>query len=196
MNNPKLKNHIERIFAKSIEVKQKTLEENLSDILRIAINIEQVFRRHGKVVLFGNGGSASDAQHVAGEFVNRFLLDRQALPAIALTTDTSVITSIANDVGYDYIFARQVEALVHQKDVVIGISTSGNSLNVLKGINSAAKQGAKTIGLSGQEGGELRDLVDICICVPSDSTPRVQESHITILHTVCELVEKMLYGDY
>jgi len=152
--------------------------------------VAAAYRAGGKVVLCGNGGSAADAQHIAAELVGRFLLERRALPALALTTNTSSLTAIANDKNYEDVFRRQVEALVDGKDVVIGISTSGNSANVIKAMEEAKKKGARTIALTGRGGSKLAEAADLTITVPSDSTPRIQEAHITIGHIICELVEK------
>ena len=146
----------------------------------------------GKVILFGNGGSAADAQHIAGELVGRFKLDRPALPAMALTANTSILTAMANDCGYNTVFSRQVEALVTGKDVVIGISTSGASPNVIEALAMAKAKGARTIGLTGDQGSRMTEVTDLVIAVPSDDTPRIQEAHITIGHIVCELVEREL----
>ena len=148
-----------------------------------------------KLVLFGNGGSAADAQHIAAELVNKLKLERSALAALAFTTDTSILTSVANDYDYSRVFARQVEALVQEGDVVIGISTSGSSLNVIKGIEAAKEKGARTIGFTGKGGGELVQIADLTIEVPSSDTPRIQEAHITILHIICFLVEGELFGE-
>jgi D-sedoheptulose 7-phosphate isomerase len=147
------------------------------------------------VILFGNGGSAADAQHVVGELVNKFQLEREVLPAIALTTDSSVLTSIANDYDYSRVFAHQVGAWAKEGDVVIGISTSGNSANVIEAVKVAKEKGAKTIGFTGSGGGKLAELVDLVVRVPSDETPRIQESHITIFHIICYLVERELFGN-
>ncbi len=147
----------------------------------------------GKLVLFGNGGSAADAQHAAAEFVGRFNVERRGFPAIALTVDTSILTSIANDYGFDKIFSRQVEALVSEKDIIIAISTSGNSVNVLNGIVEAKKRGAKVIGFTGKNGGKMAKLCDILLNVNSADTWHVQEAHIVILHTICKLTEGILH---
>jgi D-sedoheptulose 7-phosphate isomerase len=181
-------------LRESMAVKALLIEQHLPTIARITEMLAAAFRSGGKVVLFGNGGSAADAQHVAAEMVNRFLLERRALPAMALTTDTSILTSMANDAGFERVFARQVEALVCEGDVAIALSTSGNSPNVLDGILAARERGAKTIGFTGRDGGKLVELVDICFCVPSDSTPRIQEAHVTVLHAICEVVEQELFG--
>lgn len=188
---------IKEILAESVEVKNKIAHDLtlLKEIERVASVILEAYRKRKKVILFGNGGSAADAQHIAGELVNRFRIERAALPAIALTTDTSVLTSIANDYDYSRVFARQVEALVREGDVVIGISTGGNSSNVLKGIEMARGKGAMTIGFTGRNGGRLARMVDLAVNVPSDETPRVQEAHITIFHIICFLVEGELFGE-
>jgi len=169
-------------------------KSKVNEIERMVDFIITAYKAGGKVVLFGNGGSAADAQHIAGELVGKFKLNRQALPAIALTTNTSILTAVANDYGYETVFSRQVEALVNEKDVVIGISTSGNSLNVVETIKTAKMKGAKTIGLTGGNDGKLVEVADLVLMVPSDSTPRIQEAHITIGHIVCELVERELSG--
>jgi len=188
---------VKDILNESIRVKKKIVDDPslLSQINRISSIIIEAYRKKNKVILFGNGGSAADAQHIAGELVNRLHLEREALPAIALTTDSSVLTSIANDYDYSRIFARQVEALAKEGDVVIGISTSGGSSNVIEAVKTAKEKGAKTVGFTGKKGGKLAELVDFVISVPSDETPRIQESHITILHIICCLVERELFGD-
>ena len=179
-------------LEESARIKKAIAESKIDEIESMVKLIITAYKIGGKVVLFGNGGSAADAQHLAGELVGQFALKRQAFPAIALTTDTSVLTAVANDYGYDAVFSRQVEALVNEKDVVIGISTSGNSPNVIEAIKLAKTKGAKTIGLTGGNGGKLAKVADLVLIVPSDSTPRIQEAHITIGHIVCELVEKEL----
>jgi D-sedoheptulose 7-phosphate isomerase len=146
-----------------------------------------------KILLAGNGGSAADAQHWAAELVSRFYYDRPGLPAIALTTDTSALTAIGNDYGYEYTFARQVEALGRTGDVFIAISTSGNSANIIRAVNAAKSQGMQVIGFSGQEGGKLAPLADLCFCVPSVDTPRVQEGHGFIGHLLCGLIEAEIF---
>jgi len=188
---------VKEILNESIRVKKKIVDDPslLSQINQISSVIIEAYRKKNKVILFGNGGSAADAQHIAGELVNRLHLEREALPAIALTTDSSVLTSIANDYDYSRIFARQVEALAKKGDVVIGISTSGSSSNVIEAVKVAKEKGAKTVGFTGNKGGKLAERVDFVVSVPSDVTPRVQESHITILHIICCLVERELFGD-
>jgi D-sedoheptulose 7-phosphate isomerase len=174
----------------SIETKQRVLDEEMATLQEITQLLIQTLAAGRKVLIFGNGGSAADSQHIAGELVSKFRRERQALPAIALTTDTSILTSIGNDYGFDYLFARQIEALGQAGDVAWGISTSGNSPNVLRAVKTAREQGLITLGFTGQDGGELKNLVDICFCVPSPSTPRIQEVHITVAHALCELVER------
>ena len=187
---------IAQALEESIATKQRVLETQLGDIAAFAAHLTKTLGRpRGKVLLCGNGGSAGDAQHVAGEFVNRFLFDRRALPGIALTTDTSVMTAIGNDSSYDEIFSRQVEALGNEGDALIAISTSGNSPNVLRAVEAARGRDMVTLGLTGGTGGALATACDLCLTVPSPETPRIQEAHITILHIVCQLVEQALCGD-
>jgi len=183
---------IAKRLNESARLKEEIARKSAGEIQAIAELIIGAYRNGGKVVLFGNGGSAADAQHIAAELVGKFLLKRQAFPAVALTTNTSIMTAIANDCGYDEVFSRQVEALVTGKDVVIGISASGNSQNVINAIALAMKKGAKTVGLTGGDGGELAKIAELTLIVPSDSAPRIQEAHITIGHIICELVEKEL----
>lgn len=183
---------IEEIEA-SIDLKRRTLESQLPVIVAIAERIVDTFQRGGKILLCGNGGSAADAQHIAAEFVSRFRRERRGLPAIALTTDTSILTAIGNDYGYERVFARQVEALGQQGDAVIGISTSGTSASVLAAMRTARNGGMATIGLTGATGGLLIGHADLCLCVPSQNTARIQEVHITVAHVVCEIVERTLF---
>lgn len=181
------------VFSDSIIAHCATVQllGQLEPILAEACNsIIEAFNNGNKVLLFGNGGSAADAQHIAAELVGRFKLQRRGLPAIALTTDTSIITALGNDYTFEYVFCRQVEALAQKGDIVIGISTSGNSPNVLKGIQSAAAAGCTTIGLLGGNGGTLKSEVDIAIVVPSNETPRIQECHILLGHIMCDVVER------
>lgn len=187
---------IEEYLRESVKLNTEILNDLslLTIIKEMSLAIIEAYQNKKKLILFGNGGSAADAQHIAAELVNRFGLERIALPAIALTTDTSVLTSIANDYDYSKIFARQVEALAEKGDVVIGISTSGASLNVIKGIEVAREKGAKTIGLTGKNGGKLARTADLVLKVPSNDTPRIQEAHITILHVICYLIEKRLFA--
>jgi D-sedoheptulose 7-phosphate isomerase len=147
-----------------------------------------------KLLVMGNGGSAADSQHFVAEIVGRFKMERKALPAVALSTDTSILTAIGNDYGFDSIFSRQVEALAAPGDIVVGLSTSGNSPNVLKALNAARELGCRTIGLLGKDGGSIMAACDLALVVPSTDTPRIQEGHITVIHIVCDLVEKKLFG--
>lgn len=179
-------------LAASRDLQARILESQPAAVARIADMISQAFRGGSKLVLFGNGGSAADAQHVATEFVSRFKHERAALPAIALTTDTSLLTAIGNDYSYDHVFARQVRALVRPGDIAVGISTSGNAASVLGGILAARECGARTIGFTGERGGRLRDLADICYHAPSDDTALIQQAHITVWHAICLVVEQDL----
>ena len=190
-----MSNEIVRRLEESILIKQAVAKSKIREIEDMAKLIITAYRTGGKVVLFGNGGSAADAQHIACELVGRFALKRRAFPAIAFTTNTSTLTAVANDYGYNAVFSRQVEALVNEKDVVVGISTSGDSPNVVEAIEMAKMKGARTIGLIGGDGGRLAEVADLVLIVPSDSTPRIQEVHITIGHIICELVEKELASD-
>lgn len=181
---------IVRTIEESILVKQGVLRTMAPALLQAAEVLIASLNSGGKLILFGNGGSAGDAQHIAAELVGRFERERRALPAIALTTNSSTLTAIGNDYGYDKIFSRQVEAWAHLGDVAIGITTSGNSPNVLEGIAAAKAKGAKTIGMTGEKGGKLASQVDLCLKVPSSNTARIQESHIMIGHILCLLIEK------
>lgn len=160
---------------------------------RVAAVCIDALRRGNKILFAGNGGSAADAQHLAGELVSRFNYDRPGLPAFALTTDTSVLTAIGNDYGYEHLFARQIEAVGSRGDVFIGISTSGRSPNILKALEAARAKGVISVGLTGRGGGRMADLCDHCLHVPSDATPRIQEGHITIGHTLCWLIEQQMF---
>ena len=180
---------IEKEFNEHIK-SVKLLHNLTKDVAASAKICIQGLKIGGKILLFGNGGSAADAQHFAAELVGRFKVTRKGLPAIALTTDTSVLTSISNDFGYSNIFERQVEALATNRDIIIGISTSGNSENVIKGLKMASKLKCKTIGLTGQDGGEMHNICDVTLPVPSHDTPRIQEMHIIIGHTICHLIDK------
>ncbi len=179
-------------LEESAQVKRAIARNQADQIENIASLIIAAYRTGGKVVLLGNGGSAADAQHIAAELVGQFAIKRQALPAIALNTNTSILTAVANDYGYEAVFSRQIEALAQTGDIVIGISTSGNSANVIAAIKTAKMKGAKTIGLTGGNGGKLAEVADLGLIVPSESTPRIQEAHITIGHIICELVEMEL----
>lgn len=190
-----MKDQITQIFRNSIKAKRDFLEKNCGSLVAAIQVIIHAFRSGGKVLLFGNGGSAADAQHLAAEFVNRYRLDRPALPAIALTTDSSTITSIANDVNFDEVFVKQIRALGKTGDIAIAISTSGNSVNVLRAVECSRQMGLRTIGLTGGNGGELGSLVEHSLCVSgTTNTARIQEAHILIGHVMCEIVEETLYG--
>lgn len=183
-------------LKKSITTKQEVIERNVPLLTEIAKVMHEAFRHGHKLLIFGNGGSAADSQHIAAEFVSKFNFDRQALPAIALTTDTSILTSISNDYDYSRVFARQVEALGKPGDVALGISTSGNSLNVIEAMRTATEVGLKTIGFTGLDGGHLKEEAEYCFRVPSNSTPRIQEVHITVAHALCGLLETRLCASY
>jgi D-sedoheptulose 7-phosphate isomerase len=185
-----MRDRIKDIILESIQVKEGLLRANIGQILEIAELVIGCLKKGGKLILFGNGGSASDSQHIAAELVGRFKKDRSGLPAIALTTNTSVLTSLANDYGYEIVFARQIEALGQKNDLAMGISTSGKAKNVTSAIKQAKKMGIKTIALTGGDGGDLAKLADLSLVVPSSVTARVQEAHITIGHIICELVEQ------
>lgn len=185
---------IKSIVADSLDVKRRYFDEHAPEVERAALMIADAFKRGGKLLLFGNGGSAADAQHIAGEFINRFLpQDRRALPAIALSTDGGVLTCIANDTGFVNVFARQVEALGAAGDVCFAITTSGNSENVIKAIEEARAKEMKVIGLLGRDGGVCAPLCDLALVVPSKDTQRIQETHNLIGHVLCELVEMILF---
>jgi D-sedoheptulose 7-phosphate isomerase len=170
------------------------IEDNLvGEISSAATAIAEALQRGNKILIMGNGGSAADAQHMAAEIVGRFRLERKGLPAIALTTDTSILTSVGNDYGFESVFSRQVEALAAAGDLVIGISTSGNSPNVKKALVQARETGCRTIGLLGKDGGAIKDYVDMALTVSANDTPRIQEGHITIIHIICDLVERKLF---
>lgn len=177
-----------RAMIELIEQDMVPLISNMSILLSDALN------RGNMVLVMGNGGSAADSQHFVAEIVGRFKMERKALPAISLTTDTSILTAIGNDYGFDSVFSRQVEALAAPGDVVIGISTSGNSPNVLKALTLAKERGCRTVGLLGKDGGTIKPVCDLALVVPSEDTPRIQEGHTTIIHIVCDLVEKALFG--
>lgn len=184
-----------RELEESANIK-RMMAQNLSDIIvEAAQTILNAYKAGGKVLLIGNGGSAADAQHIAAELVGRFRLERAALPAIALTTNTSTLTALANDYGYDAVFSRQLEALANDKDVLIAITTGGTSPNILKAVETAQSKGVFVIGLTGGSGGKLKGMADLTIVVPSDNTARIQEAHITIGHIICHLVEKGLFNE-
>jgi D-sedoheptulose 7-phosphate isomerase len=187
-----MRERIKDILLESIQVKEEILRNQVNQIYEIAQLMIDCLKKDGKVIVFGNGGSASDSQHIAAELVGRFKKDRSALAGIALTTNTSILTSLANDYGYDVVFSRQVEALGKKNDVVLGISTSGKAKNVALGIKQAKKMGIKTVALSGGDGGDIVKLADVSLLVPSKITARIQEAHITIAHIICEMIEQEL----
>jgi len=181
---------IEFEFNEHLKASKATME-SIGDSLEIAAKLcIESLKNGGKILIFGNGGSAADAQHIAAELVGRYKAERKGLAAIALTTDTSALTSIGNDYGYKRVFDRQVEALANEGDAVIGISTGGSSANVISALNLANKLGCTTIGLSGRDGGEMNTLCDINLVVPAEDTPRIQEMHIVIGHTICHLIDQ------
>ena len=193
--------NVEQCFADQIRASISTKQAILSDeglmrnIAAAAQMIVDAYEQGKKTLLAGNGGSAADAQHIAGEFVSKFYFDRPGIASIALTTDTSIITAIGNDYGYDKLFSRQIQAQGSAGDVFIGISTSGNSANLVEALRMCGQKGIKTIGLTGFTGGEMDSMCDLCIKVPSGETPRIQESHILIGHIICCIVEEKLFGD-
>ncbi len=188
-----MKDKILRVFEESISVKEKFARENLDTIIEVSKAIADVFNDGKKLILFGNGGSAADASHIAAEFVNRFKRERPGLPAIALNTDMAVITSIANDYDYSEVFARQLKSLADEGDIVLAISTSGNSGNVLKAMDVAKKKKLKTIAFTGAKGEKFASKATYAFIVPSDNTPRIQETHITLGHVLCQMVEEILF---
>jgi len=190
--NAHIRDLIRARLEESARVQRAVADQAADDIAAAARTIVDAFRSGHKLLLCGNGGSAADAQHVAGELVGRYLQERRPLPAIALTADSAMLTAIGNDYGFDRVFARQVEALARPGDVLMAISTSGSSPDVLAAVEAARKLGAKTIGLTGETGGKLTALVDLCFRVPSAETPRIQEAHIAVAHVICELVEAEL----
>jgi D-sedoheptulose 7-phosphate isomerase len=188
-----MKDHIVKLFKESCQVKEAFINDNLGKLVNVIEVLTAALKAGNKIMIFGNGGSAADAQHIAAEFINRFIIERPPLPAIALTTDTSVITSIGNDYDFSEIFAKQIRALGQQGDVAWGISTSGNSSNVLKGLELAKKMGLITLAFTGKDGGAIAQMADLSLNVSSSSTARIQETHITAGHAICELVDIKLF---
>jgi D-sedoheptulose 7-phosphate isomerase len=182
---------IRRILQETLQV-QQALFDHVDLIQQIAAALTHALRTAHKILLCGNGGSAADAQHVAAELMGRFARERAAWPVLALTTNSSAMTAIANDYDFERVFARQVEGLAAAGDIVVGISTSGNSPNVIRALETARAKGCLTIGLTGEDGGYLKDVADLCFRAPSNNTPRIQEAHIVVWHMVCELVERDL----
>jgi D-sedoheptulose 7-phosphate isomerase len=196
MNTEDALHHVTASLKEGAELREKLARQCGRAIVEGAFMLAECLESGGKLLFFGNGGSAADAQHLAAEFVGRFVKERRALPAIAFTTDTSILTAVGNDYGFDQVFSRQVQALGQPNDVAIGISTSGNSPNVLLAFREASKMGLKTIGLAGKDGGQLARSVDLPIVVPASNTARIQECHIAIGHLFCELVEERMFpGD-
>jgi len=189
-----MKDTIHAAFTAHREVMEGVERELGPKLPIVAGMLVDAFRNGKKLLVMGNGGSAADAQHLAAEIVGRFRLERRGLPAVALTTDSSILTAIGNDYGFDAVFRRQVEALATAGEVVMGISTSGSSENVLAALRLARETGCPTIGLLGRDGGSIRDIVDLELTVPGMDTPRIQEGHITIIHILCDLVERRLFG--
>ena len=187
-----MKDIILNILEAGIKAKRHCIENSMNDIIKATDMLASCFLSGNKVLIFGNGGSAADAQHLAAEFVNRFQIERPPLAAIALTTDTSILTSIGNDYQFDDIFSKQIEALGRKGDIAWGFSTSGNSLNVIKAMDTANKKGISTIGMTGQ-GGKLVSSADLVFMVDSNTTARIQETHITLGHIICDLLERKLY---
>jgi D-sedoheptulose 7-phosphate isomerase len=190
-----LETRFREAFNKSIDLKRRVLEAQGPQVAAAARLLAQVFKSGGKVLIFGNGGSAADAQHLAAEFVNRFQVERPPLAALALTTDTSILTAVANDFDFKEVFAKQVRAFGRPGDLAWGISTSGNSANVVAGLETARELGLATLGLSGGDGGPVAAASELALTVPSRNTPRVQEVHITIGHVLCDLVDYLLFPE-
>src|ERR1700691_4657913 len=188
---------VRKSIEASIAVKEQLLNDAdlIATVSRVTEILVDSLRQGNKVLLFGNGGSAADAQHIAAEFVGRFAFDRPALPALALSVNTSCVTAIGNDYGFDLVFSRQIEALARPGDMAIGISTSGNSSNVLHGLSAAREKGLRTVAFTSCTGGKLKNVVDYCICAPSNDTPRIQECHILIGHIISELVEETIFHE-
>ena len=190
-----MKNIVLKAFEESIRVKERFAKENMDGLLAAAQRLATCFAGGHKLLIFGNGGSAADAQHIAAEFVNRFTVERKPLPALALSTDTSVLTSISNDYSFDEVFSKQIKALGRKDDIALGISTSGSSKNVIVAVETARDMGLYTLGLTGCGGGELAGRCDLSLTVNSQATPRIQEAHITAGHILCELVDRIPFPD-
>ena len=188
-----MKNIIDRSFTESIEAKQRCREQNQELLIRAATIVVEAFNNESKLMIFGNGGSAADAQHIAAEFVNRFVIERPPLPAMALTTDTSILTSVSNDYNFDDVFSKQVKALGMEGDVAWGMSTSGNSVNVLEGLKVARDRGMRTIGMTGSNDGKMAEVAQVLLTVEAGDTARIQECHLTMAHIICELVDYQLF---
>ena len=192
MNNRKKKNDFSNKIKKRFEDSSKIIlkSQNLTLKINNTVNlILECLENGGKIIIFGNGGSAADAQHMSAEFIGRYLLERKSIPSISLTTDTSILTSIGNDYKFEDVFSRQCDALVNKNDIIIAISTSGNSPNIINGVKTCNKKGCKVIALTGKDGGKLKNLCKILLNIPSTDTPRIQEGHRIVIHIICELVE-------
>ena len=181
------------LFKESGEVKDRFVTDQLGTLTTVIRTVAQAMEAGNKVLLFGNGGSAADAQHIAAEFVNRFSMERPPLPAISLTTDSSILTSISNDYSFAEVFAKQIKALAKAGDIAMGISTSGNSANIVRAFEVARELGLVTVALTGHSGGAIAEMADYALIVPSTKTPRIQEVHITVGHVICEMVERLLF---
>ena len=190
-----MKNIVINAFQESIRVKECFVKKNMDGLLTAAQRLATCFAADHKLLIFGNGGSAADAQHIAAEFVNRFSVERRPLPALALSTDTSVLTSISNDYSFDEVFSKQIKAIGKRDDFVLGISTSGNSRNVILAVETARDMGLYTVGLTGCGGGNLTHCCDLALIVDSQATPRIQETHITAGHILCDLVDRILFPE-
>ena len=188
-----MEDYIIKIFRESAQIKEVFVNENLNRIVAVVGVVTSALKAGNKILLFGNGGSAADAQHLAAEFVNRFVIERPPLPAIALTTDTSILTSIGNDYDFSEIFSKQIRAIGRKGDIAWGMTTSGTSANVIKGLEAAKKIGMVTFALTGRDGGDVAKIADYALNVSSTSTPRIQEVHITAGHVICEMVDFKLF---
>lgn len=189
-----MKEQIISILRESADIKRQLAKEAVTDIIEATETIQKALKSGKKILIFGNGGSAADSQHIAAEFINKYTIDRKPLPAIALTTDSSVLTSIANDLSFTEVFSRQIEGLANKGDVVWGLTTSGKSQNVIKAFETSKSMELKSIAFTGKYTAKIKDIVNHLITVPSASTQRIQESHITIAHIICELVEKLMFA--
>ncbi|QAR31921.1 SIS domain-containing protein [Geovibrio thiophilus] len=191
-----MEDFISDIFDEMREAQARFSAESMPVLIGISTEIVRCFENGGKVLIFGNGGSAADSQHIAAEFTNRFKMERPPLPALALTTDTSALTAIGNDYSFEQVFDKQLKALGNANDIAWGISTSGNSPNVLAALRTAGRQGMTTIGFTGKDGGLMRGLCDHLLISPSECTPRIQEIHIAAAHIICELVDEIMFGKF
>jgi len=187
---------VNSIFEEITETNSRFFARSKNTIISISLEIAKTFINGGKILLLGNGGSAADSQHIAAEFINRFKMERPPLPALALTTDTSVITSISNDYDFKDIFVKQLVAIANEGDAVWALSTSGNSPNVIRALQYAAKNNLKSVGFTGSKGNKMLGLCDILLAAPTDNTPRIQELHITSAHIICELVDELMFGKF